>query len=181
MTYLNTDHIEFTVNAVPKNSYFGIAFDTDLINTDMVTFHGDGKVRDLWSNRLARPFDDKIYNIKLNNGITNLGDTVNFKVQRERSTGDLKDFTLECGTKYKLAWVAQSASNDLNRRPDKRGTFTFQMPTAAQGCRRNQVLEISKAKEQAVSMYDRYHQYAFVGKSKTSLGRSKATDTMNQC
>lgn len=63
MTYLNTDRIQFTVNDVSKNSYFGIAFDSDLINTDMVTFHGDGKVRDLWSNRLARAFDDKTYNI----------------------------------------------------------------------------------------------------------------------
>lgn len=114
MTYLSTDKIEFKVDGVPKNSYFGIAFDSDLINTDMVSFHGDGKVRDLWSNHFARPYDDKTYNILLNNGITNLGDKVNFKVQRERDTGDLNDLKFVCGRNYKLTWVASTRSNDIN-------------------------------------------------------------------
>lgn len=102
-------------------------------------------------------------------------------MQRDRSTGDLKDFTFECGIKYKLVWIAQSGSNDLNRRPDKRGFFDFKMPTAAEGCKSNTVLIASKEKAKAVSMYDKYHQYAFIGKSKNYLGSAKDEEKMVQC
>ena len=48
------------------------------------------------------------------------------------------------------------------------------MPSVAEGCKSNTVLMASKEKAKAVSMYDKYHQYAFIGKSKNSLGN--ATD-----
>ena len=117
--------LKITVNGVPENSYFAIAFGPGMSNTDMVMFQGagNGDVTDLWSTSYGMPSTDTTQDYTVNKN-EKVGSAYNFVVERALDTSDSQDKALACGNNYQMAWVAHDSSSYLTKH-NKKGKFSL--------------------------------------------------------
>ena len=115
---------------IPANTYFGIAYGTNMIGVDLVSFHGrgSGDVNDLWSSFYGEPDIDAQNDYECTNSVSDGWYT--FECYRDLQTSDPneEDFQFtQCHQNMEMAWVGLTTSAEMAKH-DVNNFFTLSLP-----------------------------------------------------
>ena len=114
--------------SVPSNMYLGLAYGSNMSQTDMVQFAGtggSGTVKDLWGVGNATPETDSSNSYSPTTGTLANG-KYSFSTSRSFDTQDAKDKKLECGKTYNFKWVGSSSTASMQKH-NKSGSWTMKI------------------------------------------------------
>ena len=87
---------------VPENKWLGIAWGSDMDNTDATWFSGSGTngvVKDLWMTGKMTPSEDISDDITVISSVKE-GSNYKFEVEKPYDSGDAQDKAIHCGSSY---------------------------------------------------------------------------------
>ena len=124
-----TSKIKFNVK-IPTDTYFAIAYGTDMLGVDMVSFHGrpNDNVLDLYAYFYGEPTVDDQNDYECSS--SEAGGWWTFECYRGLQTSDPNDQDYQytkCHENMEMSWVGLTTTADMEKH-DINNFFTFSLP-----------------------------------------------------
>ena len=123
----DTDKQKMKIEAtVPDGQYLAIGYGRGMSNKDMVFFPGSSSdLKDLYSISYRTPSVDSSSAYVDTEKVSSNG-VHSYTTYRALSTGDVKDFKIDCGKTHDFAWVGHSSSSSMIKH-NKKGSFLLKL------------------------------------------------------